>query len=127
MLVGTSKDLLEATAGHVLTECYGTYPTQANFPTLLAQAFMALDLATSQDKPSPDEKPQRRLERSLYELGCAVNNLRNKEGTGHGRPWLSGVTQDDARIAAEGMGIVAEYLLNALDKWVTSRSHAAVH
>jgi hypothetical protein len=25
----------------------------------------------------------------MYKLGCAINRLRNKEGTGHGRPFLS--------------------------------------
>lgn len=127
LLIGTSKDLLESAASHVLTECFGSYSTQANFPTLLGQAFMALDLSTSHDPPTPGEKPQKRMERALYDLGCAVNGLRNKEGTGHGRPWVTGVTQADARIAAEGMGVVTEYLLNALEKWSAARSHAAIH
>lgn len=39
LLVGTGKDLLEATAAHVITEKYGQYSQQANFPTLLGQAF----------------------------------------------------------------------------------------
>jgi hypothetical protein len=53
LVVGTSKDLLEATAAHVLTEWYGSYPHDANFPTLLGQAFVALNLATpAQSRPS---------------------------------------------------------------------------
>ncbi len=39
LLGGTGKDLLEATAEHVITEKYGQYPQQANFPTLLGQAL----------------------------------------------------------------------------------------
>jgi len=46
LLVGTGKDLLEATASHIITEKYGHYSNQANFPTLLGQAFTALGLAT---------------------------------------------------------------------------------
>ena len=46
LVVGTSKDLLEATAAHVLTERFGDYPHHENFPTLLGQAFIALDMAT---------------------------------------------------------------------------------
>jgi hypothetical protein len=38
LVAGTDKDLIEATAAHVLTERYGDYQT-ANFPTLLGQAF----------------------------------------------------------------------------------------
>lgn len=111
LLAGTGKDLLEATAAHVLTERYGSYSPQANFPTLLGQAFGALSLATPQDPVQPNEPAQRRLQRSLYEAGCAVNALRNKEGTGHGRPWLPSVTDSEARTAAEIMGVIAERML----------------
>ncbi len=113
LLVGTGKDLLEATAAHVLTERYGQYPQQANFPTLLGQAFTALGLATPQMPPSAGESPHRRLERALYEAGCAVNALRNREGTGHGRPWLPTVTEVQGRGAVQLIGIVAEFLLAA--------------
>ncbi|PIR83883.1 hypothetical protein COU18_01870 [Candidatus Kaiserbacteria bacterium CG10_big_fil_rev_8_21_14_0_10_51_14] len=113
LLVGTGKDLLEATAAHVLTERYGQYPQQANFPTLLGQAFATLGLATPETRPEAGESPQRRLERSLYEAGCAVNTLRNKQGTGHGRPWLPTVSETEARTAIQIIGIVAGFLLAA--------------
>jgi hypothetical protein len=61
LLVGTGKDLLEATAAHVIEECYGCYPQQANFPTLLGQAFLAAGFATPQSNAQPGEPPQRRL------------------------------------------------------------------
>ena len=59
--VGTGKDLLEATAAHVISERFGHYPEQANFPTLLGQAFTALGLATPQTPVQPGEPPQCRL------------------------------------------------------------------
>lgn len=46
LLAGTGKDLIEATAAHILQERTGSYPTQANFPTLLGQAFISLGLGT---------------------------------------------------------------------------------
>ena len=101
LLVGTGKDLLEATAAHVISERYCAYSQQANFPTLLGQAFTMLGLATPQTPAQPAEPPQRRLERALYEAGCAVNALRNRQGTGHGRPWLATVTDDEARSAVQ--------------------------
>jgi len=114
LLTGTAKDLLEATAAHILTERYGKYSHSADFPTLLGQAFVAADLATSADPIQPGEQPQKRLDRALYEAGCAVNALRNKEGTGHGRPWLPTVTLGEAKSAIEIMGIVADRLLSTL-------------
>lgn len=113
LLVGTGKDLLEATAAHVISERYGSYSHHANFPTLLGQAFTTLDLATPQTPAQPSEPPQKRLERALYEAGCAVNALRNKQGTGHGRPWLSTVTDDEARSAVQLIGIISGFLIAA--------------
>jgi len=114
LLTGTGKDLLEATAAHVIQEVYGSYPQTANFPTLLGQAFSALGLATTQDKELPGEPPQKRVERALFALGCAINGLRNKQGTGHGRPWLPTVSPAEARAGIESMGIIAERMLAAL-------------
>ncbi|MDR5671430.1 abortive infection family protein, partial [Burkholderia cenocepacia] len=84
LLAGTAKDLLEATAAHVLVQKWGTYPSTSNFPTLLGQAFTALGLATPSDAVISGEPAHKRMERAAYELGCALNALRNKEGTGHG-------------------------------------------
>ncbi len=114
LLAGTAKDLLEATASHVLTEL-GLPPNRPeNFPTLLGQAFVALGLRTSHQDTKPGEPPECRLERALYDAALAVNTLRNKEGTGHGRAWLPTLTEDAARTAIQTMAVVAEMLLAAL-------------
>ncbi|MGA9762617.1 MAG: abortive infection family protein [Gaiellaceae bacterium] len=114
LVVGTSKDLLEATAAHVLNEHFGSYPQGANFPSLLGQAFVALNLATPVHTEQPGEPARCRVERSLYELACSVNALRNREGTGHGRPWLSSVSEAEARLAIRAMGTISDFLLDAL-------------
>lgn len=112
LLAGTGKDLLEATAAHAIVSKYGDYAKQSNFPTLLAQAFVALDMSIPDD--GKGDSPLQRLERSFYEAGCAINTLRNKEGTGHGRPWITTLSSHDAKSAVETMGIIAEYMLNRL-------------
>jgi hypothetical protein len=81
---------------------------------LLGQAFVALGLTTPQDSIVPGEPPQHKIERAMYDLACGINQLRNKQGSGHGRPWVSTVTPKDARAAVESMGLVAEYLLEKL-------------
>ncbi|MFW6311905.1 MAG: abortive infection family protein [Nanoarchaeota archaeon] len=116
LLTGTSKDLLEAVAKFVISEKWGDKPKRVNFPTLLGQAFTALEIATPQNKVKPGEPAQKRLERSLYELGCAVNTLRNKEGIGHGRIFLPNVSEDEARLAIESIGIISEFLLSKLEE-----------
>lgn len=111
LVTGTGKDLLEATAAHVLEEKYGNYSTTDNFPTLLGQAFVILGFTTDS---SQAKGGQQRLEAAFYEVALAVNNLRNKQGTGHGRPFPSTVSDSEAKAAIQVMGVVAEKMLNAL-------------
>ena len=112
LLTGTSKDLLEATAAHVLMTRFGEHPTSNNFPMLLGQAFVALGMSVPND--GKDDTPINRMDRGLFEAACAINTLRNRQGTGHGRPWLPTVTNHVARTAVETMGLVAERMLNIL-------------
>jgi hypothetical protein len=111
LLSGTGKDLLEAVAAHILEQRYGEYSATSNFPTLLGRVFIDLGLATPQEAVEPGEPANKRVERAMYELACGINQLRNKQGTGHGRPWLAAVTEAEARMAIETMGIIAERLL----------------
>lgn len=113
LLAGTSKDLLEATAAHILVERNGSYPQRANFEALLGMAFVAVDLATPQHPVQPGESPQRKAERAMFSLAIGINAMRNKLGTGHGRPWLPEITDIEAKSAIQFMGTIAEWLLHA--------------
>jgi len=111
LVTGTGKDLLEATAAHILVERNGSCP-QTNFQGLLGQAFVAIGMATPQHPVEAGEPPQRKVERAMFDLACAVNTLRNKVGTGHGRPWLPNVKDIEAKTAIEFMGAIAEWMLH---------------
>lgn len=113
LVTGTGKDLLEAVAGHILTERVKGYSASSNFPSLLAAVFERLGLALPLpgQQPPTGEPAQRQVERSMFELAIALNRVRNKEGTGHGRPWLSSVSSSEARFAIESMGAIAEFLM----------------
>lgn len=114
LLVGTAKDLLEATAAHVLTVKWGSYSSAGNFPTLLGQAFTALNWVTPSSAAISGEPVQARVQRTSFELACALNALRNREGTGHGRPWISNVKPHEARLCIESMGSIASCMLDEL-------------
>jgi hypothetical protein len=49
----------------------------------------------------------------MFALACAVNAMRNKLGTGHGRPWLPNITDTEAQAAIQFMGTIAEWMLHA--------------
>lgn len=114
LVTGTGKDLLEATAAHTLVSRRGTYDSAMKFPTLLGLAFAELQLSTQPPATGAPEKPQDRMVRTLYNLACAVNTMRNKEGTGHGRPFLPGVTPAEADAAVRTMGLISSLLLTRL-------------
>jgi hypothetical protein len=113
LLTGTGKDLLEATAAHILFERNGTYPERANFEALLGMTFVALNLATPQHPIQPGELPQCKAERGMFSLAVGINAMRNKLGTGHGRPWLPLISDIEAKAAVQFMGTIAEWLLHA--------------
>jgi hypothetical protein len=122
LVAGTGKDLLEATARHVLVERTGNYPTHGNFQTTLFQAFALLNLGTpemeSVQKLSSD--PIKAMEQSLCLLGMAINKLRNADRSGQHtdseRAFLPNLTDKQARLATQAMGLISEFLLNQLDR-----------
>ena len=116
LLAGTSKDLMEATAAHVLQTINGSYPSNANFHGLLGMAYVTLGLAVPEAPEQQGEPPHKGLERALFSSAIAVNKLRNKEGTGHGRPWLPSLPDEDAKAAVELIGSLTSYLLTKLSK-----------
>jgi hypothetical protein len=114
LVTGTGKDLVEATAAHVLVETQGSYP-QTTFDALLGMAFVAVGMTTPQDKSKLGESPLAEIDRGLFTSACGVNKLRNKQGVGHGRPWLPSVTNEEARQAVGVMGSVSARLLYCLE------------
>lgn len=116
LVTGTGKDLLEATAAHALETLNGTYPKSANFQALLGMSFIALDLAVPEIAEQLGEPPCKGMERGLFVAAMGVNRLRNKQGTGHGRPFLPTITDEEAKAAIEVVGTVAGYMLAKLAK-----------
>ncbi|PKV44458.1 abortive infection family protein [Janthinobacterium sp. SUN098] len=117
LVAGTGKDLMEATAAHVLQTINGNYPaTGANFQMLLGMAFMALGMAVPELPAQPGEESVRGLERAMFQSACAVNRLRNKQGTGHGRPDPASLSKHEAKASIEVVGTVSAYMLAMLEK-----------
>jgi hypothetical protein len=114
LLLGTGKDLLEATAAHVLVVKTGAYPTHSNFETLLGQAYTTLRLTLPLTPVATGEHPRAAMERAFFQTAISVNKMRNKEGTGHGKPWMPTVTTAEAKAAIEVAGTIVGFLLDKL-------------
>lgn len=113
LLAGTAKDLIEATAAHVVVEIQGSPPVTRNFPTLLYSAYTALQLTAAQREATT---PLQQLDAAMFQMALAVNALRNQGGTGHGRPFPSSVSPQDACTATQSIGVVAHHLLLRLEQ-----------
>ncbi|WP_430418342.1 abortive infection family protein [Methylibium petroleiphilum] len=114
LVAGTGKDLLEATAAHALETLQGRYPANANFQGLLGMAFVALELAVPEIPEQSGEPPVKAMERGLFLSALGVNRVRNKQGTGHGRPWLPTLSDEETKAAIEIVGMVSAYMLAKL-------------
>ena len=116
LLAGTVKDLVEATARHVLVETQGSYDERQGFHGTLFLAFDRLGLATpaADQLQQLDQDPVRAIQQALFLAACAANQYRNREGTGHGRPFPSRAEGRDARLASQIAGAVSELLLATL-------------
>lgn len=114
LLSGTGKDLLEATAKHIIQTKYGSVQTNANFPTLLGQAYIALDMATPEHPKCSGEPIIKDYERAIYHMAIAINRVRNKEGTGHGRLKVSDLKGYEGLSLIQSVGMIADFLLNRL-------------
>lgn len=118
LVIGSSKNLEEATARHVLKEIVGMYDTRGprgQFPTQLSAAFHQLDLKIPVTELSRD--PSEAFQQAIFLLGIAVNRLRNEKGDGHGRPENSDATEVEGRLASQASGLVSELLLEALAEY----------
>ncbi len=116
LLSGTGKDLLEATAKHIIQTKFGNHPANANFPTLLGQAYAALRMATPEDSKTANEPAIKDYERALFNMATSINRVRNKEGTGHGRLCISALSTDESHSVIESVGLIAEFLLKRLNE-----------
>ncbi len=115
LLSGTGKDLVEATAKHIIQTKFGSHPPNANFRTLMGQAYAALQMATPETPKGPNEPAIKEYERAIFNMAVAINRVRNKEGTGHGRLCITALSNEEAQSIIESVGIVTEFLLSRLN------------
>lgn len=116
LLLGTAKDLLEAVAKFVLEETGVGVPTNASFDGIWHIARERLGVLPDRvDKSLPGFEAIRAIHQSSWTIAKNVNDLRNLQGTGHGRTLPTGVGEDLALLVVREACSVAEYMLRRLD------------
>lgn len=116
VLIGGAKDLLESIAKFVLEESERLPDRRVDFPEALALAFEKLGLLPATVDPTVAGARQiRAIYQSARTIANTVNELRNLQGTGHGRTLPTGVSVEAARFVIREATHVAELMLSVHD------------
>lgn len=117
VLLGGAKELLESIAKFVLEETHMLPDRKTDYPEVLTLAFDRLRLQPKGvDSSMPGAKQVKAIYQSARTTTMAINDLRNLQGTGHGRTLPTGVTVEAARYVIRQATYVAELMLATHDR-----------
>ena len=117
LLLGTAKEMLESTAKYVLEVFEVPYGSRMSFDELWHHARDRLKLLPQQvDTSQPGGTQVQAILGASWNIAKTANELRNLEGTGHGRTLPTGVTPEMALLVVREACSVAELLLSTLDR-----------
>lgn len=99
-VVGASKELMEATAKTILYELEIPFSNTDQFPKLIPRVQEALLLSASKVDDSLDNSlPIRQVLEGLSKIAVGMNQLRNTDGSGHGRHVATNLSNRHARLS----------------------------
>ena len=117
LLLGTAKEMLESTAKYVLEVFSVPYRPRTSFDELWHHARDRLGLLPEQvDTSQPGGSQVRAMLGAAWTITKTTNEIRNLEGTGHGRTLPTGVTPEMALLVVREACSVAELSLATLDR-----------
>ena len=117
VLLGVAKDLIEAIGKFVLEEMERLPQGKLSFRGVLALSFEQLRLRPQDaDTDAPGGKQLREIRQHANAIAGNINELRNLQGTGHGRTLPTGVSAEEARYVIRQATILAELMLSTHDR-----------
>lgn len=118
--LGTAKDLLEITCKYIIKEVGGT-TSKEKFPKLLNEALSLID-KQPRDMPAqyPGEKEARIICQTASKLALQIDELRNLQGTGHGRELPTSIDKPTAFLIAQIAIAISEFMLSEYRNLQTS-------
>lgn len=112
-VVGAVKELIEATAKTVLEHLGETVGRDADLPALLSQTQDLLGLSVSGVSGAVDSSAAiKKVLGGLKGIAIGITELRNTEGSGHGRTRVSNLTARHARLAVSAGRAWCEIVLD---------------
>lgn len=121
-LLGTAKELLEAISKFVLEERSMLPNRRIDFDEVLHLALDQLGLLpTLVDMNVPGGRQVRAIYQSAKTTASAINELRNLQGTGHGRTLPTGVSAETGRFVIREAAHLSELMLHTHDRQMGRR------
>ncbi|MGC3995507.1 MAG: abortive infection family protein [Propionicimonas sp.] len=121
-LLGTAKDMLEATAKLILQELDVEYTEKMSFDELWHHARERLGILPQQvAQDVPGAASIKTIVQSAWTIAHQVNVLRGLQGSGHGRALPTGVSATQALFVVREACSMAEFALATLD-WQMGRT-----
>ena len=122
-LLGTAKDLLEATAKFILEELAFPQHDKMSFDELWHHARDRLGILPQQVAQGvPGSACIKAILQSSWTIAQQVNVLRGLQGSGHGRTLPTGVSPEQALLVVREACSVTEYALASLDRQIGRRT-----
>lgn len=117
LLIGTAKEMLESTAKYVLDAFSWQYSARTSFDELWHHARDRLGIHPKDiDVGEPGGEQVREILESSWRIARMCNELRNDEGTGHGRTLPTAVTPATALLVVRETCSVVQMVLAELDR-----------
>lgn len=117
LLLGTAKEMLESTAKYVLEEFAVPYTARTSFDELWFHARERLRLLPQAIEPQQSGSTQvREILQASWAIARMTNEVRNMEGTGHGRTLPTAMSADLAMLVVREACSVAQMVLSTLDR-----------
>lgn len=117
LLIGTAKEMLESTAKYVLDAFSWQYGARTSFDELWHHARERLGIHPRDiDVEQPGGEQVREILDSSWRIARMCNELRNVEGTGHGRTLPTVVSSATALLVVREACSVVQMVLSELDR-----------
>ena len=116
LLIGTAKEMLESTAKYVLDAFSWGYSAKTSFDELWHHARDRLGIHPKDiDVSQPGGAEVREILESSWKIARMCNELRNVEGTGHGRTLPAAVSPATALLVVREACSIVQMTLSELD------------
>jgi len=118
-IIGAAKDLVECVTKVVIETLGGTYGSDEDLPKLARQALFALKAHPSGFQ---GRRPLQEFAQALAKVPAAVAELRNHDGTGHGRTQPTDLHEDTAAFVQQVAVAWSRWMLAALGRVLAGMS-----